>query len=1138
MGDPKINLVAKVYTILRITFLLGLFCFTEFVDSAESIKSEGQKQVDPLTTGEELLLQGTRLWGEKRFEEAAQLLKAALAIVEKTEEKVTALQFLEAVYKDLGRPEDVIEDYKNIIHGSPDESELHRSFGTTLTHLGKWQEAIESYKEAIRLNPNFADAYYDLGSVYGKIGHGEEEIESYKQAVRVKPDFKWAYYILGFRYTKLSRPEDAIESYKQAVKIDLDFAEACFLLGLLYKERGSREDAMTAFTQASTAYRKTIELRLEKDKKLGPFSPLRLSPMTGKWYADDYLGLGAAYAELGHLQEASEAFKQAIYFNPGEVAGYKLLGRAYQELGSLQEAIETYKEAVLLKPDDAEIYDNLLNLLLLSGQFSEAFLRGQQFREEFKKHNGTAAEMVFLVFLSEMYGALGDTSNASKYSRQALELFHKFDRSSTDAAGLNIIGYLHQTISQYDDAFRFYQQALDQARQEKTQAKVAEILVNMGSAYIESGDYNQAVIRLKEAAQAAQGLINKGLVSRANVLLLRAFNGLGVAQTLLKQPSEAFESLQKAEMLSRQLNLSWITSFILTIMGESLEEQGKTEEALVHYTKAIAGFELAGMYQLLEELKISFQNMIFPLYSDTVALFFKLYDQEHRRDYVEQAFLTNEKGKARTLLDLLEEARVHIREGISPDLRKEEEKIATQISSAQRVLKTQQLSGFSKKLVLNNLEEYEQSRQALQVKMALSNPKYAELTAPRIADIPQIQALLDKDTLFLEYALGEKKSFLWGMTKDGMQVYELPVEAEVSRQVEQYLSALKEPPPYGKEEMALQLDLGKSLYRTLLQLAESQAQGKSKLIIVPDGILHEFPFEALITGEVESLDEKSKESFQSVPYLGKRYTVTYTPSASVLVSLEKNRSNRSFENSASQLPLLAFGDPQYDAAPEPPTMALNVRGVYEERGGVFQRLKYSAQEVEKIAKVYGITLPSEAVNIQEQATEKHLREMDLTRYRILHFATHAIVGDEMKWVTQPALVLSQDRADDVYDGFLQMGEIFNLRLNADLVVLSACDTGKGKLHRGEGIVGLTRAFFYAGTPSVVASLWKVDDQSTSILMEAFYRNLKEGKSKAEALQVAKTQLMQTHAWRDTLGKEQSFDAPYFWAPFVLIGSGS
>ncbi len=247
--------------------------------------------------------------------------------------------------------------------------------------------------------------------------------------------------------------------------------------------------------------------------------------------------------------------------------------------------------------------------------------------------------------------------------------------------------------------------------------------------------------------------------------------------------------------------------------------------------------------------------------------------------------------------------------------------------------------------------------------------------------------------------------------------------------------------------------------------------------------------------------------------------MTYAPSASGLVALEKNHNLHRAKDS-SQSPLLAFGDP----APLPEG---------------FERLPHAAEEVQKVAGILGSPLSSAAVNLQEKATKKRLREMDLSRYHILHFATHAILSDPGKRITQPSLVLSVAGAESPHDSFLQMGEIFNLRLNADLVVLSACDTGGGNVYRGEGIVGLTRAFMYAGTPSLVASLWKVSDQSTSPLMEFFYRYLQEGKSKAEALQQAKRELMQSSVWNEQLQDTLPlFSSPCFWAPFILIGSGN
>jgi CHAT domain-containing protein len=164
-----------------------------------------------------------------------------------------------------------------------------------------------------------------------------------------------------------------------------------------------------------------------------------------------------------------------------------------------------------------------------------------------------------------------------------------------------------------------------------------------------------------------------------------------------------------------------------------------------------------------------------------------------------------------------------------------------------------------------------------------------------------------------------------------------------------------------------------------------------------------------------------------------------------------------------------------------------------------------------------------------------VEQLDLTQYRILHFATHAVVGDEVKWISQPALILSPEGAGKGDDGVLKMAEIFNLRLNADLVVLSACETARGEMSRGEGIVGLTSAFLFAGSDSVVASLWNVNDESTSLFMEHFYTALKEGLTKAEALRKARCELMQMRIKENATSEEESLASPYFWAPFILVG---
>jgi CHAT domain-containing protein len=212
------------------------------------------------------------------------------------------------------------------------------------------------------------------------------------------------------------------------------------------------------------------------------------------------------------------------------------------------------------------------------------------------------------------------------------------------------------------------------------------------------------------------------------------------------------------------------------------------------------------------------------------------------------------------------------------------------------------------------------------------------------------------------------------------------------------------------------------------------------------------------------------------------------------------------------------------------------RAAYERAGVLFGELEHAGHEIEVIADVLSTGGARVTKYVRGQATEGRLRQGNLAQYRILHFATHAIADDEINWLRQPALLLSPNVADPLHDGLLQMGEIFDLEINADLVVLSACDTGGGKLRKGEGVIGLTRAFLYAGSLSVVASLWKVYDESTGRFMEYFYRYVAQGESTVVALRKAKLDLMDVRGWNRELGREESMAAPYFWAPFVLVGS--
>jgi CHAT domain-containing protein len=290
--------------------------------------------------------------------------------------------------------------------------------------------------------------------------------------------------------------------------------------------------------------------------------------------------------------------------------------------------------------------------------------------------------------------------------------------------------------------------------------------------------------------------------------------------------------------------------------------------------------------------------------------------------------------------------------------------------------------------------------------------------------------------------------------------------------------------------------------------AETFLTKKTKLVIIPDGVLNYLPFETLLT---EIKKDNKKILYSDLPFLVKKYPVSYVQSASVLKNLLSQEPGKGNAGSVNKK-LIAFGDPVYEAGKDTSLTSV-IR---------FNRLEFSGKEVEKIASFFK---PGSAeIFLRDDATEENVKgNSELRKYNYIHFATHGLIDEKKPDLS--SLVLTQ-HSNPGEDGFLRATEIFNLDMNADLVVLSACQTGLGKLVRGEGMVGLTRAFMYAGTPAVMVSLWSVSDISTATLMGEFYKNLvKENLYKTDALR--KAQL--------TLLKDEKYAHPFYWAPFVLVG---
>ncbi|PYS99971.1 MAG: hypothetical protein DMF65_09075 [Acidobacteria bacterium] len=531
-----------------------------------------------------------------------------------------------------------------------------------------------------------------------------------------------------------------------------------------------------------------------------------------------------------------------------------------------------------------------------------------------------------------------------------------------------------------------------------------------------------------------------------------------------------------------------------------------------------------------------------------------------------------ERGRARSLLDMLNEAGAEITEGVPAELlqKKRENQNRQQEIAAQ--LTGVSLGGGKP---AKSLEELEKELSALQTdydsienQIRTASPRYAALTAPRPLTLEEIrQQVLDDQTALLEYKLGDERSYLFAVTRNGFTLSRLPGRAEIEKQtaalraqiipasLRRSLTDMMSAATDAQRGLSVSggtsaspavvsafAQAASALYKTVVEPAAPLFK-QGRLLIVADGALNYVPFHALVTEAPAGAAD-----FSSLPYLLKTNETLFAPSASVVAAVRQQRAAAQEGGG-----MLIVADPVFDpsdarargAKPSQaqPTEGDSTRGLSfdsaladvssDESGvvnagaqrGVLVRLAGTRAEAQQIAKLATAAGRKADVWLDLDASESNVEGRDLRQYRILHFATHGLLNTERPQFTGVVLSLVGNGAGA--DGFLRTDEVFNLRLSSPLVMLSACETGLGKEKRGEGVMGLTRAFMYAGAPTVGVSLWSVADKSTADLMADFYRNVlgKQAATPSAAMRTARLDMI--------AGKRYS--APFYWAPFVLVG---
>ena len=835
--------------------------------------------------------------------------------------------------------------------------------------------------------------------------------------------------------------------------------------------------------------------------------------------------LGVLHRSMGQPRQAAEAYRQALEVfrqtadQTREATALNNLGEVYRTLGEPLTALPLHERALALARatgERAAEAEALNNLGLLQSQLGDA----QQALEHFAAAEAIYGELgdrarqaIALNNLSGQYADLGEEERALELLLQALPLQRQTGNRRGEAATLGNLGSRYSALGRPEEAVRSFEQALEIQREVKDAAGEAVTLASLGSHY---GSSNPA-----KALELLQGALTLQAELGDRAGEARALYRSALAQSALGRTADAVASFEAA--LSRFRALA-------DPNGEAAALQEVARIELARGDPAAARARLESVLALVESLRSRvagdrLRSSYFSSLGEAYDLYVEALMELHRRDppagLAARAFEAAERGRARSLLDLLREARVEIRHGADPGLLDEERRLRIALNAkAERLARTlegkhtREQEAEARREVDAAASSYELAEGRLRAAL----PAYGALVRPEPVTLPAVQALLDPRTLLLEYALGEKRSFLWALTTTSLASFELPARAtieEAAREAHARLSTLD--PGQGARRREVLARLG----RMLLGPVAAALPGK-RLAVVAGGALQYVPFAALTLPSGE-------------PVVA-RHEVVDLPSAAVLGELRRKAASRTPSPGALAVladPVFASDDPRVEShdrkppGPSPPqTEADLARVVRDAQAGGFPRLPWTRREAESAAAQAGGRPVLLALGFQ--ASLETATGPDLARFRVVHFATHGFLDSRHPELS--GLVLSLvDENGRPRPGFLRLTDIYNLDLGAELVVLSGCRTALGREIRGEGLLGLTRGFLYAGSSRVIASLWPVRDRATAELMQRFYRALfRDGKDPAAALHAAQRSMWQDPTWRD----------PYFWAPFVVQGDWS
>jgi CHAT domain-containing protein/tetratricopeptide (TPR) repeat protein len=977
---------------------------------------------------------------------------------------------------------------------------INDDLGETKEGLKYWMEALKVSKESGSIRYH-ALALRNIMNHYWRRNYLEKALEYSKEANILEPETAVFDRILRhFAYPSndtisaqkpsqipvaKNQPDAFIESIEQSAQEKRSQGEIIGELRTL--------DILTVIYNGNNEYAKVYEIAQRRLSIHQKSTENRLSE------SESLTGIAIVLNKWDRKQEAINFYTKALdiqrqlKIRPQQAKTLVEIAELYESLGAYQQSLKSYDEALGIGADvdNLNIQDSALQgkirVLLLMGDITQSLSIAKEKLLPLTKISGNRFDKLTALYtISRIYREKGDYKQSidalNSSLTQNLLGTGELDEGHR-ALGLNAFGLTYQAMENYPKAQAAFEQSIAIARKNKFLAREALQLKNLGTVYKQQ-----------------------------------------------KNPQQAQKSYEQAISLFQKLKFRSDEADTLSSLATLQRSQGNLPAAGKLIDSAISIVEDIRKDVTSSELRTSFLASKQDYYKIKIGILMDLHQQQPTKGYDKLALETSERGRARGLVELLTEAGINRQlkpKGSSTLITRNEE-----LERELRQVEIQRVALLSREHTPEQASSLDRKSNALisqiqeiRNKLRIENPAYAALKYPEPITLREIQQkVLDKDTVMLQYSIGKEHSYLWFVTPTTVQTYTLPGEKDLEAIAKPFHSTLTNSGSINDVKRT-----GDKLFNLIISPVANQLAGK-RLLVVADGVLQYIPFAALPLPDHNSY----------IPLI-KNHEIVNAPSAAT-IALQRQQPQRTVPKTLAVIadPVFKVDDARLGSKNKasidsclvtPTNNSPNTTNPAELQRSLrildlrnIQRLPNTQQEAQQILSLVPPNQREAACSFAANyETVTQPQKLQLDKYRNVVFATHGFINSSNPQLS--GLVLSLvDNKGQARDGFLRLHDIFNLQLNADLVVLSACQTGLGEDIRGEGLVGLTRGFMYAGTRRVITSLWNVDDANTAKLMTSlFQKTLKEQQTPSAALRAAQLQLWQTNP------------DPRYWAAFTLQG---